>query len=645
MEKNNIGKIIIIILLIIILIAIILYIFQEETEQMEEIPAQTEEQTEEQTEQQTETTTQQQTETTTQQQTETTTQQQTETQNICIERTPGEWKYINEMCDPSNNTTLITNKSRQILIKKINNDNECSFEPLVNETIFETDIDKGFLNSNQKIQFKPNVLRLNTVQTEKINEPNHLKCKCDNPDLSENMYTVWSNWDKTCPDPSDYNKSATDLSIFQTRTRRYKPNSDKLEGSACIFSEKIGIKCPRNCKGPDPSLNTSYTEWDETNWNKTCPDPSNNILPESDYKITRTRTRTYNSEIKELYGGKCLDTPATKEIVKIDCSRNCFGGDWNYSVCTAELCKNGNIETRELIPGTRTKSWKGGTEAINGGKICAEMHPPELEDCSRKCNIDCEGSWSACSPACGPGEQTYNISKEKKNNGNDCKDVNGIRTKSDKLVCYTPCPQHNCIPNWSLCTNVNGIDYQQNTLTPAGPGGSCPASPANGEYISCGAAKENDNVMFIRYPRDDGSNENWKVSTTGWKNMQTLGGWNQDGSGSPAKGWALVMHDNIRVDDNRFRYKWDSNGNIRPDSRLNKSELCLGLRYENGYQTNKIEWRDDGECLQFGWNGSIIQVKNPRSTMHNHCLESDGAGNNSQMIIRSCSQSGNTLKY
>jgi hypothetical protein len=86
-------------------------------------------------------------------QTETQTETETETESICIERTPEEWKNINEICDPLNNTTLITNRSRQISIIKTNGENECSFKPLTNETILETDTDKGFLNSNQKIQF------------------------------------------------------------------------------------------------------------------------------------------------------------------------------------------------------------------------------------------------------------------------------------------------------------------------------------------------------------------------------------------------------------------------------------------------------------------------------------------------------------
>ena len=249
----------------------------------------------------------------------------------------------------------------------------------------------------------------------------------------------------------------------------YKPNSDKLEGSACIFSEKIGIKCPRNCKGPDPSLNTSYTEWDETNWNKTCPDPSNNILSESDYKITRTRTRIYNSEIKELNGGKCLDTPAdvkyTKEEVQIDCSRNCIGGNWgDWFGCSAKLCEDGDKEIEEVKTGKQTRIWKGGTEAINGGKTCSEMHPPDQEDCSRKCNIDCKGSWSPCSVPCGGvGEQTF-IGTEKKNSGQDCKDNNVIRKIGDKFSCEIPCPI-DCQVSWSECYCDNGVSYQSSTVT------------------------------------------------------------------------------------------------------------------------------------------------------------------------------------
>ena len=392
--------------------------------------------------------------------------------SICIERIPGEWEYVNEICDPLINMTLIKNRSRQITINKTNGENECSFEPLANETIFETDIDKGFLNSNQKIQFRPNVLRLNTQQTEKIKEPNNIKCKCDNPDLSENMYTEWSNWDKTCPDPTDYTKSASELLIFPTRTRRYKPDTNKLEGSACVFSEEVGIYCPRNCKGPDASLNTSYSDWDNTNWNKICPDPSNNILSESDYTIKQFRTRTYNSEIKELYGGKCpeADVKYTKEEVQIDCSRNCVGGKWsNWYGCTAEICNPSNIETKPTKFGKQTRIWKEGKEAINGGKTCAIMHPTEEEECSRKCNIDCKGNWSRCNVECGVGEQTYIVTTPKENYGQDCKDTdNEIVYDKQKFRCENSCPI-DCKENWSsVCYCEDGVSVRINERTDPG---------------------------------------------------------------------------------------------------------------------------------------------------------------------------------
>ena len=558
--------------------------------------------------------------------------------SICIERIPGEWEYVNEICDPLINMTLIKNRSRQITINKTNGENECSFEPLANETIFETDIDKGFLNSNQKIQFRPNVLRLNILQTEKIKEPNNIKCKCDNPDLSENMYTEWSNWDKTCPDPTDYTKSASELLIFPTRTRRYKPDTNKLEGSACVFSEEVGIYCPRNCKGPDASLNTSYSDWDNTNWNKICPDPSNNILSESDYTIKQFRTRTYNSEIKELNGGKCseADVKYTKEEVQIDCSRNCYGGDWNYSVCTAALCKKGDEETEKVKPGTRIKSWNGGIEAINGGKTCSIMHPTEVEDCSQKCNIDCKGAWTtSCDVTCGPGNYVYNITKNKENDGNPCP-----QRQNDRLPCKERnCPLY-CADNWSPCTNVNGVDYQRNTLTPGNSEGKNDCTP-DGTIRSCGAAKENDNIMFIRYPNDNGSNQDWKISTANWKSVQTEGGWGQEGWGEPSSGWFLVMHDNIRVDYNRFRYRWDNRGHIRPGSNFGGQNLCLSVN--NSDQVLWIKSVDGADCVQFGWNERQIQAKIPGTRRHDYCLEPETDNNNSKMILRSCS--GKTIMY
>ena len=187
--------------------------------------------------------------------------------NCIVDRTFGEWEYTNERCDPDNRSTLLASKrSRQIKITKPNESYEgCSFAPLKNEVILETDRDKAFLNSNEDFQFRPKVSTFNTVQTEtNIIFPDSQKCKCEGSDTSLNTsYTEWGQWDKACPSRTDYTKSDRDFTISRTRTRAYKTNT-KLTNESCYQSNKIytqqtedNILCPRDCSG---NYNNEYSE-------------------------------------------------------------------------------------------------------------------------------------------------------------------------------------------------------------------------------------------------------------------------------------------------------------------------------------------------------------------------------------------------
>ena len=292
----------------------------------------------------------------------TSTQGETQISSFCINRIFGEWEYINKRCgttDGKQRTTLFADKrSRQITNNKTNDSNDCSFNPLANEVILETDTDKGFLNSNNKFEFRPNVFTFKTVQTENnISEVDNSNCKCDGPGTKDSdAYSVWSNWNKECPYPSDTTKPVTDFTISRTRTRTYKPKRKELNGGECYQTEEVYTKekedilCPRDCSGGT---------WGEF--------------------------------------GSCISK-------------------------TGQVCKTPSTETQATIAGEKTKVWIPSTngEAINNGKKCIIVFPPVSEPCDIKCDIDCKGHWGPCSASCGSGTKNYIIDTAKQNGGTDC---------------------------------------------------------------------------------------------------------------------------------------------------------------------------------------------------------------------------------
>ena len=243
-----------------------------------------------------------------------------------VERTEGDWEYTNERCDPDNPTTfLATKRSRIITITKPSTAYEgCSFRPLVNEVILETDRDKGFLNSNQEFQFRPNKSTFKTIQTEtNIIFPDHPSCKCEGQETSLNTsYTDWSEWDQTCPSRTDYTKSNSDFTISRTRTRTYKKTKAELTNGTCYQSNneytvqtENNVLCPRDCSG-------NYS----------------NVI----------------AECKNISG------------LPIDCSRNTTG----------------------YIPGVRIKTFDIFKSDLNSGEECKKDIP---EPCKKECPVNCVG--------------------------------------------------------------------------------------------------------------------------------------------------------------------------------------------------------------------------------------------------------------
>ena len=259
--------------------------------------------------------------------------------NCIVERSFGDWEYRNERCDPSNRTTLLAYKrSRQIKITKIEGYEGCSFNPLDNEVILDTDRDKGFINSNEKFQFRPEVLTFNTIQTEMdISFPDSQKCKCVGGDTSLNSsYTDWSEWDKTCPSRTDYTKLDNDFKISRTQTRTYKTNT-RLTNESCYQSNKIytqqtedNIECPRDCSG---NYNNNFSECKNI-FGLPIDCTRNTTGYEEGVKI-----KTFDIFKSHLYNGiKCEND--IRDSCGIECDVDCVGNyiDAGNGICVVDRC-------------------------------------------------------------------------------------------------------------------------------------------------------------------------------------------------------------------------------------------------------------------------------------------------------------------
>ena len=448
MENNNIIKIIIILLLIILFIAFVYYIFLEKQKKLEEKEKQ---------------------------------KKLEEKQDLTkceINRLYREWEYINKRCDPSDNTTLLaTKKSREIIINKINDNNICSFEPLTNEVILDTS--GGFLNSNKQIEFRNNLKTLKTIQIENnIKEPNNILCKCDGPDTSLNAsYSLWSNWNKTCPISTDTTKSDNEFIISRTRTRTYNKTRTELNNGKCFqssdqFTKEVenNILCPRDCSD-------GWTNWSDCSGN--CGLDATLIQPIISGKQVRKWTRI---SIPINGGMECLDQNQNqKEPETRDCSKNCnvdcSGGfieaDWGACSGTAYACLPANLETQPIRYGKQVKNWMNGIPSSYNGITCESKKIEK--DCSQNCNIDCSGGfieadWGICSGtkySCLPA----NLETEPIRYGKQVKKwINGIPSSNNGITCESKKIEKDCSQNCNIdCSGGTWGEYSPCSAVPCGP--------------------------------------------------------------------------------------------------------------------------------------------------------------------------------
>ena len=144
----------------------------------------------------------------------------------------------------------------------------------------------------------------------------------------------------------------------------------------------------------------------------------------------------------------------------------------NEQPCAAQVDCQGTWGACSVACGGGTQDFTITTPPANGGAACpASPRACNTQSCSLP--IDCQGTWSLCSAPCGGGSQIFTVTTSPANGGAACpvspRDCN---TQS----CSLPI---DCQGNWSACTSTCGGGRQDFTITtpPANGGAACPASP------------------------------------------------------------------------------------------------------------------------------------------------------------------------
>ncbi len=95
---------------------------------------------------------------------------------------------------------------------------------------------------------------------------------------------------------------------------------------------------------------------------------------------------------------------------------------------------------------------------------------------------DCHGSWGACSQTCGTGEQTYMITSPATNGGAACAFSNGATRSCNTQACVADI---NCTGSWGACSKSCGSGMQTFLVTTAAQGNGSQCSVSDGSTRVC----------------------------------------------------------------------------------------------------------------------------------------------------------------
>jgi hypothetical protein len=247
--------------------------------------------------------------------------------------------------------------------------------------------------------------------------------------------------------------------------------------------------------------------------------------------------------------------------------------DTNWSGCTA-TCGPSSSETAIDKGGNEYKNFTVTTPASNGGAACP---PQESRPCSKKCKVDCKGSWSTCDSEYGAGVQTYTV-----------------------------------------------------TTAPSPDGAACPYNNNDRRFCN-GKSGSRSGLMFLK---DNGSGMDWRKGTSDWWCIHPEGGSNKMGFG-------LVLYDGCYVDQDRLRYTITYDGGIIPAHGWGWCLGDRGEKVKNkkGEEFVRPTW-GTGDCLKFGTEyGGDVRLKSiTDASRHNYCLQplEDDNAQSVPVVLKPC---------
>jgi len=333
--------------------------------------------------------------------------------NCTVERTFGNWNYIDERC---NSTTYSGIRTRIVTVRKTGGLKGCTFIKRQNE-----DSEDKFKHPNGNFQFSPDNDNINATfnitETENINWPNNDKCICEG--------TTWVDT-TVCPSRTNYNILYDNFYKVQKKT-----TTKTIPGMTC---ESRQVLCPRDCSG---------------NWN--------------DWTVCNNqgkKTRTFRTLFPLYNNGEICPSEET-----VNCPFNCVGSFDDWSECNIEKCdKSNNINGI----GTKTRKYNIKEYPKNLGDICPSNETTECIKENYKFCTQCKGEWSSLISEC------QNVTRCDKTSGIGVKSQSYISTEPLDNCVLPETRKIDCtVPNYSTCTcsydiSSNNTCNDSNTICEGG---------------------------------------------------------------------------------------------------------------------------------------------------------------------------------
>lgn len=234
------------------------------------------------------------------------------------------------------------------------------------------------------------------------------------------------------------------------------------------------------CPAPQTqACNTQSCHWQTYGWSA-CSQECNGGTQTQVVKCIDSNTGNPTSDTVCLSDPTAGPKPATSQ------SCNTASCSWNYGSwgsCSISCGADGTQTRTATCQNNNTGASAGSTALCGGASVTSQT-------CNNgPCPVDCVGSFSACSPSCGPGTQMYTVTTPKVGTGRDCP----YRTGDINNCNLGTCSASNCTTNsampWGNCTgtrisraidSINLMTVPDQTTVPAAQAATIAACQASG---------------------------------------------------------------------------------------------------------------------------------------------------------------------